>query len=200
MQGLHGLLCESSTRTPTPWALIAVGAVTVIYLAIIRPMRKNKQQKDPLSRTPSHASLAQQRGVEREMTNLLVEYEEMIRRMTAQVDTRTAKLELLLREADEKLAQLKSAAAASGPNGTALAAGRTSPAALPAPAPAAGANGAAAADTAEPAPPAADVPDPRHQEVYTLADRGRTTRQIARELKRPQGEVELILALRGAKP
>jgi hypothetical protein len=42
------------------------------------------------------------------MGNLLVEYEGMIRRMTAQVDTRATKLEMLIREADEKIALLKS--------------------------------------------------------------------------------------------
>ena len=36
-------------------------------------MRKGKR-KDPLDRPPAHLSLAQQRAVEREMSNLLVEY------------------------------------------------------------------------------------------------------------------------------
>ncbi len=39
--------------------------------------------------------------------------------------------------------------------------------------------------------------DPRHAEVYMLADQGRSSRQIAQQLQRPEGEVELILALRG---
>jgi hypothetical protein len=39
-------------------------------------------------------------------------------------------------------------------------------------------------------------PDPRHVEVYTLADQGLALAEIAQRLKRPNGEVELILALR----
>ena len=38
--------------------------------------------------------------------------------------------------------------------------------------------------------------DPRHQEVYTMADEGRSPGEIAKIVQRPAGEVELILALR----
>jgi hypothetical protein len=38
--------------------------------------------------------------------------------------------------------------------------------------------------------------DPRHAEVYRLADQGQTPQQIAQRLGRPSGEIELILALR----
>ena len=39
--------------------------------------------------------------------------------------------------------------------------------------------------------------DPRHAEVYDLADEGQSAQDIARHTGRPSGEVELILALRG---
>jgi DNA-binding NarL/FixJ family response regulator len=38
--------------------------------------------------------------------------------------------------------------------------------------------------------------DPRHALVYALADQGRSCKDIAQELNRPSGEIELILALR----
>jgi hypothetical protein len=38
--------------------------------------------------------------------------------------------------------------------------------------------------------------DPRHALVYALADQGRSFKDIAQELNRPSGEIELILALR----
>ncbi len=41
--------------------------------------------------------------------------------------------------------------------------------------------------------------DPRHAEIYVLADQGRSSREIAHQLRRPDGEVELILALRGTR-
>ena len=38
--------------------------------------------------------------------------------------------------------------------------------------------------------------DPQHVDVYSLADQGKSARQIADTLGRPSGEIELILALR----
>jgi DNA-binding NarL/FixJ family response regulator len=38
--------------------------------------------------------------------------------------------------------------------------------------------------------------DPRHAEVYALADQGQSAYDIANQLGRPRGEIELILALR----
>ena len=107
---MHGLLLTDTpaVTTPSPWAAGVGGILFLIYITCIRPMR-NKGKRDPLARKPGEAMLAQQRAVERDMTALLVEYEQMIRRMTAQVETRVAKLELLMGEADRKLAALKSA-------------------------------------------------------------------------------------------
>jgi hypothetical protein len=178
-----------ATRDPaTTWIAISVGILLVVYVTFVRPLRK-KKDKDPLDRSPGFSSLAQQRAVERDMSNLLVELSEMARQMTAQLDTRAAKLELLLKEADERIALLRSA-------------------------------GAHQADSAAPmAPPNASegviiearVPsiitrlpepkiDPRHAQVYDLADEGLSPPEIARQLDRPSGEIELILALRGESP
>jgi hypothetical protein len=155
----------------TVWIMIGIAGATILY-AVFRPSMK---KKDPLARSPSAASLSQQRNVERQMQNLLVELSEMARQLTAQLDTRSQKLEALLQEADEKIAQLR---------GISTPAIQQRPAApeerswiLP----------------AEPPPPV----EPRHQAVYTLADQGQSAPEIARQLNRPRGEVELILALRG---
>jgi hypothetical protein len=107
------------------------------------------------------------------MSNLPVELSEMARQITAQLDTRAGKLELLIKEADEKIAALREAT----PPTTAL------PYAMPVEKPPADSE------------PAARV-DPAHAEVYTLADQGRSAREIAAQLSRPDGEIELILALR----
>jgi hypothetical protein len=162
------LLLDASGGNPNQWMVIALAVLTILYIAVIRPMRKGKT-KDPLQRAPMQSSLAHQRAVEREMSNLLVEYEEMIRRMTSQVDTRAAKLELLIKEADQKIAALHALPRASESEFAMLAPSESmhSPA-----------------------------EDSRHAEIYSLADQGRTARQIAQELNRPSGEIELILALR----
>jgi hypothetical protein len=185
------LLETSARQPPSHWAVIALGVLTLLYVAVIRPLRKGKR-KDPLEKmsqtTRQATTLAQQRAVERDMAAVLVEYEEMIRRMTAQLDTRATKLQLLIEEADAKLVQLKDASA--GPRGSpqrpAGGAGGA-PESIPAEA-GSRENGEDASD--------ADVSGGRYAEVYDLADRGQSPRQIAQELNRPDGEIELILALR----
>jgi hypothetical protein len=190
---MDGLLLQQAPNSPSQWAVVALGVVTVLYVAVIRPMRKGKR-KDPLDRPPAHLSLAQQRAVEREMSSLLLEYEEMLRRMTAQLETRAAKLEALIGQADERLARLDSVRH----NQLASAPHRAPPAKT------AAAAGLPESDASQaPDEPASDdsgiLENSPHGPVYELADQGRTPRQIAQQLNRPYGEIELILALRPAK-
>jgi hypothetical protein len=144
------------------WSIICAAVLTIVY-AVMRPLRK---RKDPLSRPQGSMSLATQREVEKQMTELLVELEQMSRQMTAQLDTRAAKLEMLIKEADARLESLRQAAA-----------NPITP-------------GAVQAMTAP-----HEAQDSRHAEVYLLADQGHTARQIAQIMGRPYGEIELILAL-----
>lgn len=154
-------LLDSSIDPATRWFIAAAGTVVVLY-AVVRPFLR---KKDPLDRRPAYSSLAQQRSVEKQMQNVLVELSKMAREITAQLDTRAARLEELLKEADRKIEILRGAAAPPG----------------------------------DPAPSGSSVPealDPRHGQIYTLADQGRSVQEIARQLDRPSGEIELILALR----
>jgi TolA-binding protein len=163
----------------TQWVVLAVGVLATLYL-IMRG--KGKRRRDPMER-PSMPSLSQQRQVERDISTLMVEMLETARQMTAQLDTRAARLELLMKEADAKLAALK---AASSTTATTQATPPVQPEATP----------ACAAPIEETVPKVETPPDPRHAEVYDLADQGRSPHEIARHLNRPNGEVELILALR----
>src|SRR5213076_2147164 len=91
----------------TQWVVLAVGVLATLYL-IMRG--KNKRRRDPLERQATMPSLSQQRQVERDMSSLMVEMLETARQMTAQLDTRAARLEVLMKEADAKLNALKAAA------------------------------------------------------------------------------------------
>src|SRR5438552_16280851 len=51
------------------WIVYAVGALTIVYVV----MRPSFRKKDPLANSGPKLGLAQQRSVEREMSNLLVE-------------------------------------------------------------------------------------------------------------------------------
>ena len=178
------ILLDSSPSNPySSWVAIGIGALAIVYVVFIKPAMGRK--KDPLSRPPPEPSLARQRAVERDVSTLLVELSEMTRQMTAQIDTRAAKLEALIHEADEKIAMLRSlgqdAPSRWGPQGVLIEAKALESDAVP----------------MRPAEDSVSSVDPRYAEVYDLADEGQTPQDIARQTGRPRGEVELILALRG---
>ena len=173
------------------WLAIGAALFLIVYF-VIRPMGKRK--RDPLDQMGTRSSpMATQRSVEREMSNLLVELSEMARQVTAQLDTRATKLELLMKEADEKIETLRTLQASPPP-----------PASSPPPTPSAPASRQSVAEREAlmqpletPLSPSSEpVVDPRHAEIYALADQGRTPVDIASRLGRPSGEIELILALR----
>mgnify|MGYP000048561552 CR=1 FL=1 len=160
---------------------IAVGVMGLAYLWL-RSISK-KRRSDPLERAP-FAGLSKQRSVEREFQNLLVEMAEMSRQISAQLDTRSEKLNLLVIEADAKIAELRSLQGQVSESGSRAA----NP--LHAVAEAADRNGLQGEE------PPSDQRDPRHYEIYALAEQGLPAQEIARRLDRHRGEVELILALR----
>lgn len=169
-------LLVSTPNDPTQWLPMAALAMAALYLFVYRPM-KNKRKRDPMNDAPSRTTLAQQRHVEREMETLLVELSEMSRKMTAQIDSRSAKLELLIQEADAKIEQLRALQASTPKSHVERFRMDVTPSPVP--------------------DDIATTIDPRHAEVYQLADQGRSTAEIADGLRRPRGEIELILALRG---
>ena len=170
------LLLQTSLTDERNLPLIGVGMLALAYV-VLRPMLKRK--RDPLERAPAQTSMAQQRAVERQMETLLVDLTEMARQIGAQLDTRAARLEALIHEADERIAHLRAA-------GVGSTAHDSSHCGIPTPPP--------THETAASAP--ASIASPHHAEVYALADEGRGAKEIAAELNRPSGEIELILALR----
>jgi hypothetical protein len=215
---MHGLLLADTPADPnstSSWIAIVIALLTIIYICFVRPAKK-KRERDPLARQPNQSSLlAQQRAIEGDMTALLVEYEQMMRTMSAQIDMRTTKLDLLLREADEKIGALKAAAAAAAQAAAPIVPVPETPAAAkqlpivqatPETPPVVTSPAAHAEKLVREARELADAIDVEiaatadsndpHAQIYAMADRGLTYRQIAHELDRAYGEVELILAIR----
>ena len=183
MLGTFSLLTALAAKTTSlfsgkdshQWVVLAVGGMATLYL-LIRP--RLKARKDPLERRPS-LSVSQQRQIERDMSNLMVEMLETARQITAQLETRAARLEVLIQQADDRVAALKSCTATTLPGSAELAPTRSAEQ-IPTP----------SVDRHE------SPPNPRHAEVWAMADEGRSPPEIARKLNRPSGEIELILALR----
>jgi hypothetical protein len=127
------------------------------------------------------------REVAVELQALLADLEETSRRLTAQLDNRHMRMEQLLEEADLKIRQLESLSGAHGAPGSSSPSPRMAPVSESERMLQRLRQGRGA-----PAP----TDDPAYQPIYSLADRGKSTREIAQELGRQPGEIELILALR----
>src|SRR5437867_7083512 len=166
------LLLDILPQDKRPWAALAVAVFAVTYL-MLKPKMRFGGRKDPLRDPAKFGTLAQQRSVERQMENLLVELSEMARQITGQLDTRAAKLELLISQADERLEQLRGVNEANAtPASSSSSSSRvTSEFLFP----------VDAAATPPAAEVATDVPrmkisrsdetgDPRHAEIYRLVD------------------------------
>lgn len=164
---------EDTTR----WLMIGAALAAAFYLLVLRPKMRKGGRSDPLDRT---GELSRQRGIEREMSAILVELTDMTRQVSAQLDTRAARLEVLIQQADQRIAMLQSLQGDDRRNLDGISReNRTTLQAAP------------ASHSASLSPD-----DPRHSEVYALADQGNSATEIASRLGRPNGEIQLILALR----
>ena len=141
------------------------------------------------------ARIRDQHRLRESMDELLVQLEEVSRRVGAQVDTKFAKLEKVIRDADERVARLEGVL---GRSGGEFAEPRAAPPSAPTGAAASLLRSRAGGDfesQAEQRAPAAPV-DPRFERIYELVDAGASPIKVAEQLDMPLGEVELILNLR----
>jgi hypothetical protein len=180
-------VAQFSPQDLTAWLWLAGGGAFCLQL-LLWPRRGGRRAETPARGTSGggRGRLAQERAIEHELHTLTHEVAEMVRRAGAQLDAKSARLEQLIRDADQRIAQLQALEraehAAGGGNGA------VARPALP-----------AAIHLSVPSPPPADhtaAAEARHAQVYRLHDDGYAARQIADTLGRPAGEVELILALR----
>jgi len=180
--------------TPTPGVespagiiAITIGVLTLVWLVLLKPAKdRRKKRRDPLKRPATSSpqrSLAAERSTERQMQSLVLELEQLSRTMAGQLDAKAAKLEALIAQANDAADRLESASRPAGPEAPpnrlagelaeAVRNGKSGPAES-------GLAGLSA-----------------HRDIYALADAGEPLAKIAQKTKRPAGEVELILALRG---
>ncbi|MCB9854635.1 MAG: hypothetical protein H6818_03025 [Phycisphaerales bacterium] len=185
----------------TARALLAVAAVVFILFILNRSARRRRAGVSSRRATNDGADAETTRVVrlKREMEQLLVELNEFAREVNAQIDTRFAKLERSIADADRRISELKRL------RGESPASNETDDSVLRANREAAEgvrdrlsrARTAMAQPMNQSGPRAGAGTLSKEDAVYQLADGGKSSIDIARVLKCTVGEVELILNLRG---
>jgi len=162
--------------------LLGVIGLVIVILSTRRRIRQSQLQP----RTSIRETLAQSeasRTATRDLEDVMLELDQLSRDIHGRIDTKMARLEALIREADRRIVALSPR----------ISAAETKPALE------------ITLDQEDPFERRPDGTEPRkpgrelHASIYELADRGLSPVQIANELGRLNGEVELILALRKSK-
>lgn len=161
--------------------LLLLAVLCLVMLSV--SMLRRTQQRQATAREVTREQLARlrdQRDVQQSMEELVLQLEDVSRRVNAQVDTKFVKLETVIRDADQRIARLEQ-----------LSRGAPGDDSDP-PAP-------ALPQDEPPAIPSNAAHPERLQRIYELADSGATPMTIADTLEIPLGQVELILNLRKFK-
>jgi len=149
----------------------AVGLIAIFFFmkSFKRRMQNIGQANNRGSSLREPPSRGPEAGFRADLEQLLVELQELSRRISAEIDTRFAKLEASIRDADRRIAVLNRLTRQLE-------------------------NKKMDSDD-----PGVSGYDARHAVVYELADAGFSPVEIAKDLGKTPGEVELILNLRKQK-
>ncbi|MCG8407371.1 MAG: hypothetical protein MI923_19405 [Phycisphaerales bacterium] len=207
------LLAESDDTTQKPWLIIIAAIMFIILLLNLNYRRRAMGGSPKQYRREIDTANMKTTAIHRDMERLLVELNELSRQINAQIDTKFAKLEQSIADADKRIQFLrilldaaKKAELTDLPDPIASLDHDTAPGTR-----ATSRNldvtvgDGGISETRTPAPNEAtkvneqavsDASDDLHDKIYRLADEGQSTVDIARALQHNVGEVELILNLR----
>ncbi|MBP7935721.1 MAG: hypothetical protein KA354_13825 [Phycisphaerae bacterium] len=150
--------------------LIPLGIALLAMFLLMNSMRRRqrdaaKRFDRPVPLRPPPLTRAEEVELRRNIESLLAELQELSRRISADIDTRYAKLEAVIRDADRRIAVLNRLTRQRGE--------------VPS------------------QHPTEDMGlDVRYDVVYELSDAGFSAIEIAKDLGKTTGEIELILKLR----
>jgi hypothetical protein len=186
------LSLTSSVDNGMTTLLLVLCAIVIMIVLLRRHQFRGTTRRD-MGRDHI-ARLRDQHQLRQSMDELLVQLEEVSRSVGAQVDTKFAKLEKVIHDADERVARLERVL---GRPGREPAESPTKTPATPAKPDTPPPNVASArAPVRAERSPSIEPSDPRFQRVYDLVDAGASAITAAQQLNMPVGEVELILNLR----
>lgn len=179
---------RSAAQQTASWVLIIAAIVLLTWVMMRLQWRRQR-------RSPEDEPVAEMREtlVDRQADmERAAEVGQIVRDLAARLETRAARLEALLDQADERIEKLEARLAAGAVSGSVAASEQ--------PAMGVRASQSEAADPWSDDHETSAMPrgsdDPLHQEVYELADGGQSPLDIARRLDQQVGTIELILALR----
>ena len=166
-----------------PQDLIIVAVVVAVTTLVLISTRRRMRERQPTLKDytrQQRARLRDQQHLKQDMEELTVQLQQVARQINSQIDTRFAKLETCIADADQRIERLERLLRRAG-----------------------GHEGVDVTVSDHPAPSPSQAEDrnsiridPMHREIYRLADEGKPPPEIARQLGRTTGEVELILNLR----
>ena len=158
--------------------VLAVGMLALLMISTYRRTRQRRRAPRTSARE-LYGKLQKESEVKRDMDQVMLELDQLARQIHGRIDTRFAKLEAVIRDADERIDELsRLLRAAEGIPGVDVTLDREDP--------------------DQPSPSSDQAADSRYGSVYRLADSGVPVTQIAQEVGKTTGEIELILALRKA--
>ncbi len=189
----HGLptLAEGELFGNVGLADVMLVAGVVMLLIFFMSRFRQRKRKEPPTRLSVQEQMEkekQTRALQGDMEQVMVEIETMSRRVGAQLDAKSARLEELITQADRRIEQLKQLETTATSVTNAIIENKVD---------------ATRALIQHVEQPNGDMnrrhesaPDALAQRVYALADEGLDATAIAGELREHIGKVELILALR----
>jgi hypothetical protein len=177
---------EVSSQTEALPLLLGVVVVTTILIILTRRRARQSRSDDFRPQRTTEIGSRARSDINHEVGELLIQLQTVAREITGQIDTRYRVLEAVIRDADRKIARLETmsgqgAAADKPATHLDVTVGddcETYPAAEP--------------SNARTSPGG----NASRERIYALADGGASLVDIARQIGRPTGEVELILSLR----
>ena len=172
--------------------LMVLGVILIVASLGTIALRRRKKDYTPGLQDymrEQTSLLRQEKGVKDDMRSLYVQLSELARQINAQIDTRFAKLDQAVGDADRRIAALEALLrkAAGIRKLDVLVGDDNADPADPAAGPVEGSDGAA---------PTGPATDPRYTRIYELADAGNSLVEISRQTGHTTGEIELILNLR----
>ncbi len=170
-----------STVTTTAQYVMLAGLMVIVTTLMIlthRRVRRSQRSGQPYVRE-QYADLARQSATRRDIDQAMVQLDQLAREIHGRLDTRFAKLEAVIRDADGRIDQLSRLIRASEGDQTI--------------------DVTLTSENPRQPPSEQALADHPHASVWRLADSVLSAAKNAQEIGKIPGEVELILALRRTK-